>query len=253
MVKYWMYTTAARGKVTLAKDGSYQMFIEGEKYPMPGFPRGVLIVNDRNQPFTKFSTMKHEIKNFIFNESWKMLHDGVPHEEIIKRFKKNGLDLIAFHSEQNKYEMLPIERMVPAVREIHRGFTVVADRFTGYRKELIERLRDVMTYILQEDDGYRFRVQWLAKFMPVYFRKTFFKCFLKGLKLMEHAEVVGDMRERITLLRTILELLLEDKQIRYLFELFCEEVNWKKIRLTKADKYYFRAKYFRVDYPEYEY
>ena len=70
---------------------------------------------------------------------------------------------------------------------------------------------------------------------------------------MEHAEVVGDMKEKIVLLRRILLLILEDDTVLNLFNKFIKEVNWKKLKLSKADKYFFRAKYFKCDYPEWEY
>ena len=70
---------------------------------------------------------------------------------------------------------------------------------------------------------------------------------------MEHAEVVGDMKERIALLRRILTVLLKDEVIGALFDTFVKEVDWKKVKLSKIDKYYFRAKYFKVDYPVYDY
>ena len=38
-----------------------------------------------------------------------------------------------------------------------------------------------------------------------------------------------------------------------MFSRFLKEVNWSKVRLSRADKYFFRAKYFKVDYPEYQY
>ena len=77
--------------------------------------------------------------------------------------------------------------------------------------------------------------------------------FKKGLEIMEHAEVVNDMRERVVLLRKVLSALLEDKTVRKYFDEFCKEVNWKRVRLSKADLYFFRAKYFRADYPEFKY
>lgn len=237
----------------IANDGSFYMVLKGEKYPMAGFPRGSLIVNSPNEPFSKFSILKHKIKNEIFNESWKMMEDKIPNEKIIERFKKDAFQMIRKQIEDNEFEMLPVKRLAPAVKEIYKAFTAIAERLTGDKRKKVENIRDIITYILQEDDGYRFRVQWLAQFMPRYFRKTFYKCFFKGLDLMRYAEVSVDMKERITLLSTILKIFLEDNFIRLLFEKFCEEVDWKKVKLTKADKYYFRAKYFKVDYPEYEY
>lgn len=251
MVKYWKHSEAARAKVTEAPDGHYQMFIEGEKYPFPGFPRGALLVGGVGKTIeggtpgrSLFAQTKHIIKNYIFNASWGKLEAS---EGIIEYIKGAGMTKIIELAEANKYSMLPTERCVPAVRELYRAFTVVAD---GDKRILA--LRDVLTFILQEDDSYRFRVQWLAKFIP-WFRKMNLTVFTKALGLLEHAEVVGDMREKIVLLRRVLLEVLKDKTIRGLFDEFCNEVDWKKVKLSKADLYYFSAKYFRPYYPEYPY
>jgi hypothetical protein len=106
---------------------------------------------------------------------------------------------------------------------------------------------------MQEDDGYRMRMQWLAewysplmKLAPVWF-------FKKSLEMIEHAEVVGDMKERMRLLRRILLLVLEDEHIKKQFVALFREINWNKVKLTKADKYHFRGKYFKVDYQLFDY
>ena len=46
---------------------------------------------------------------------------------------------------------------------------------------------------------------------------------------------------------------LEDEIVGTLFDIFVKEVDWNKVKLSKADKYYFRAKYFKVDHPVYDY
>jgi hypothetical protein len=46
---------------------------------------------------------------------------------------------------------------------------------------------------------------------------------------------------------------LEDKSIRELFIKLCREVDWSKVKLTKADAYHFRGKYFKVDFDLLEY
>jgi hypothetical protein len=244
MVKYWKFKSAVRAKVTTAKDGSYIMWMDGEKYPFPGFPRGALLLGhtwdkvlDGGDPrYSIFCQTKHIIKNYIFNKSWELLEKN---QDIIQRIKDEGLNKLGELVKDNKFEMLPPERLVPAVKEIYRTMTVIANE-----DKRIEDLRDILTFILQEDDSYRFRVQWLASYMPDIER---------GLNLMEQAEIISDMREKIKLLRRVLLELLKDKTIKNLYDKFCKECNWKKVKLTKADKYYFRAKYFRVDYPDYSY
>lgn len=251
MVKYWKTAEAARAKVTQAPEGHYHMIIEGEKYPFPGFPRGVLLVGGGSEVldggsagYSVFTQTKHIIKNFVFNESWKILEEG---KSIGERMKHEVMDKLVELAHANRYSMLPPERLAPPVKEIHRAFTKIA---RGSKRILA--LRDILTFILQEDDGYRFRVQWLAKFIP-WLETMSIRVFAKALGFLEHAEVVGDMREKIVLLRRVLLEALKDSKILKRFNQLCSEIDWSKVKLTKADKYYFRAKYFRCDYPEYKY
>ncbi len=241
-VQYWKTKMAIKAKVTTAEDGSYMMWLEGEKYPFPGFPRGALL-------FGTLSPMKHIIKNFIFNDTWALLEEGKD-KEAIERIKNEGLDKICKLAEEAKYDMLPPERTCPAVREIYRAFTVVAEGLEGKRKYQVEMLRNAMCYVLQEDDGYRFRAQWTFKFFPKWLFKNYLKQFVYALEMIEHAEIVDDMKERMRLLRRVLKLILSDPTIQKLFNQLFDEMDWKKVRLSKADKYYFRAKWFKCDFPE---
>ena len=217
MVKYWKTGESVRAKVYQAPDGHYEMQMEGEKYPFPGYPRGALL-------YGKLSPLKHNIKNKIFNDCWAMLEDKVPNEQIVLHVKRN---------------VLP----APAVKEVYRAMTVISDSPT------VLKLRDTLCFILQEDDAYRFRFQWTMKFM----KNIPIKFWIYALEMLEHAEVIGDMKERMRLLKRVIVLALEDKNIRDYFNKFMKELDYSKVKLSKADKYFFRAKYFKVDYPEYTY
>ena len=113
-------------------------------------------------------------------------------------------------------------------------------------------LRDYLCMILQEDDSYRWRVSWLVNWFGWFMKRHPIKSFDYALKMLEHGEVIGDMKERQRLLRRILLLVLEDKNIRNKFEMLFREINWDKVKLTKADKYYFRVNIF-VDYDVIDY
>lgn len=238
-VRYWKTRGSVQAKVTEAPEGHLVMHLQGEKYPFPGFPRGRLL-------FGSLSPLKHQIKNKIFNDSWALMKDGK--DKDIAQHIRDKFDEIIELGEQSKYEMLPPEKMCPSVREIHRALTVAC----GKNKKA-HKVKEILCFILQEDDGYRFRVQWMARFMNVWFRKPTIGDFEKSLKLLEHAEMIGDMKERILLLRTILLIALKDAGIRHIFETFSEDIDWKKVKLSKGDKYFFRGKWFKVDYPEYQY
>jgi hypothetical protein len=247
MVSYWKTKESVEAKVTTAEDGHYIMWMDGEKYPFPGFPRGSIL-------FSTVSKLKHEIKNQIFNTAWYALEDGKPKDEVIRDIKQKVLPEIQKLTEERRLLLLPPRRMVPAVREIWRAFEVV-----GEGNPKIQSLKETLCLILQEDDAYRFRVGWIVKFFNPssltwrMFGKNLIKTFDFALQMLEHGEVIDDMKERIRLLRRILLLVLEDEQIRGYFEAFCKEVDWNKVKLTEADKYFFRGKYFKVDYPEFEY
>lgn len=133
MVQYWLHKDAARAKVVTDEHGVQRMEIEGEKYLYPGFPRGHVLMGP-------LAGLKNKIKNRIFNEVFKELELMV-----------DGM----------KYDLIPKEKMVPAVREIHEllekmeHMEVVEDM-----KLRIKLIRTVLTFFLQEDDAYRFRAQY---------------------------------------------------------------------------------------------
>jgi len=248
-VRYWKTQDSAQAKLTLTDKGHYEMWIDGEDYPFPGWPRGVLL-------FSSFSKLKHEIKNQIFNDIWKELEEGKGEEEIIRRLKKETLPKIWEIAEKSRFDMLPYERFVPPVKELWRAMTVVEKKTNS---KTVKHLKEVLCFILQEDDAYRFRAQWLVKFFnPTSLWRKILKRnpiddFELALNMLEHAEVIGDMKERIRLLRRVLLFCLKDPNIRTCFDLLVKEMDWNKFKLTKADKYFFRAKYFKVDFPEYGY
>jgi hypothetical protein len=246
MVSYWQTKESVLAKVTTDEDGAYIMIMEGEKYPFPGFPRGVVL-------YKQLSKLKHEIKNQIFNDSWAKLEGGMPEQEVINDLKltKAIWRNISELTRERKHFMLPPERMQKAVREIHRAMTTVEGSLSGERKEQFTLLKETLCFILQEDDAYRFRVQWCAKFFRWW--RPSIKAFEMALSLLEHAEVVGDMKERVRLWRRISLLVLKDPVVRWYFDQIMKEVDWKKVRLSDGDKYHFRAKYFKCDYPEYQY
>ncbi len=132
-VQYYKTGEFAKARLLNAKDGSLQMEIKGEKYPFAGFPRAHVLTGP-------LAALKHKIKNMVFNQVF---------EEIDKMAK-----------EYNS-EMLPPEKMCPAVREMHRvmddleNMEVVDDM-----KGRIKLIKKVLTFFLQEDDAYRFRAQY---------------------------------------------------------------------------------------------
>lgn len=241
MVQYWKFKEHCAAKVTKTNEGSIIMKMEGEKYPFPTFPRGHLL-------FGYLSKLKHEIKNQVFNISWHMLEHNYNKEFVIKYIKRKLQVDIRAIAEPLKYDVLPERAMCPSVKEIMRAWKVVSPE--------TKSIRDYLCLILQEDDAYRFRVQllaewygyngWLMKRNPV-------KYFKKSLEMAEHMEVIGDMKERIRLLRRILLLVLEDKNIRDKFEKLFREINWSKVKMTKGDKYHARGKYIKCDYRLFDY
>ena len=244
MVKYWKTKEAVSAKVVTTKEGHDVMYMEGEDHPFPGFPRGVLL-------FGQLSPLKHWIKNKIFNDAWKMLEEKKSDEEIIFYLRNEALPYIYELAAKTKYDMVPLQKMVPPVKELYRALTVV-EKKTGSQN--VKQIKDILTFILQEDDAYRFRFQWMMKFFKwKFFRRNCVKLLDYGLSLVEHGEMIGDMKERQRLLRRILMFVLKDPSVKKCFELLFKELDWKKVQLSEADKYFFRAKYFKCDYPEEQY
>ncbi len=166
-VKYWNWGQGVKAKVGYAEDGSYKMDVQGEDYAYPGFPRGHVLTG----PLAK---LKHSVKNMVFNQVFA---------EIEKMAKEYSSD------------MMPPEKMAPAVRELWRCLDRLENaEVVDDMKKRIHLIKIVMTFFLQEDDAYRFRWQWL----------------------MEHLDI-------------------------------------KKVKLSEADKYYFRGKYFKVDHDLFDY
>jgi len=233
MVQYWKKSGAVQAKVT-EENGVTVMKMEGEKYTFPGFPRGWLL-------FGKLSKLKHEIKNQIFNDAWAKLEAGVPEEKIVRDIKQNVLPNIYTLFDELKYDIIPSKKMVPAVRDIQRAWKKVAPNSI---------VCDIVAMILQEDDSYRFRLQWMVAYFG---GGNPSKKFQRGLEWLEQGEIIGDMKERVRLVRRILLMLIRDKEYQQFFNAFFKEVNWRKVKMSKADKFFFRGKYFKVDLDKFDY
>lgn len=240
MVQYWKYRVGNLASVRKQKDGSVAMFLEGEAQPLAGVPRSHIL-------FGPISKMKHEIKNQIFNESWAMLENQNTPGQIAYRAKNLIPELYKYY-EAMRYDVVPPETMLPPVREIYRAWTKAAPSAKSYM------LRDMLCFVLQEDDGYRNRVQWIATHFSWLLKRTNpVKCLDRAFAFLEHAEVIDDMKERQRLLRRVTMALLEDEGMHKAFLAFWKEIDWNKVKLTEADKYHFRGKYFKVDLDKFEY
>jgi hypothetical protein len=245
MVQYWKTKLSVEAKVTQDKTGSYVMYMDGEKYPFPGFPRGLVL-------YKSLSKLKHELKQ-ICNRAWYALEDGKDDAEVIKTIKNELFTDIKALMDERRLLMLPPEHMAAMPRELWRALTVLEKRHNSPK---IRTVKEVLCFIMQEDDAYRFRVSYILQFVKgfLWFKpKNVVKQFDLALGILEHAEIVGDMKERQRLLRRILMLCLKDETIKNLFIELCNEWDWKKMVLSKGDKYFFRGKWFKVDYPRNQY
>ena len=251
MVQYWKRNHGmVAAKVMKSKDGALVMKMEGEKEIFPGFPRGHLL-------FGTLSKLKHEIKVQIFNETWEKLENGKTYVEIARDIKDklvNGLRITDGKTipvgkvgepimDHCLLDMVPPEKMVPAVREIWRALTVLEEK-----EPKLRWFKLAFTYILQEDDAYRFRFQWFSQILTSWLFKKPVERLRIALGELENAEIVGDMKAKQRLLKRVIEALMYDQKVRGLFIDFFKEVDWKKVRLTKADLFHFRGKWFKVDW-----
>lgn len=241
MVSYWKTKQSTMAKVTTGKDGALVMKFEGESEEFPGFPRGYIL-------FAGLSKLKHELKNQIFNEAWAKLEQGLSHEEIIQSIKSKLTGELDQYLGPCRYDMVPPSRMIPVAKELWRVLSKMEQQ-----EPKLRFLKETLTFLMNEDDAYRFRFQWFAELL----RPRWYHDPLETLKLaleeLEQAEIVRDMKDKIKLLKRILLLIMEDPKINQLFQEFCKEVDWNKLKLTKADKYHFRGKWFKVDNQYFEY
>lgn len=146
-------------KSKLNKDGEIILDIKGEKYPLAGHPRHHFMHGP-------LSPLKNKMKNLVIESIPKLLEKCISSQ-------------------------LPEEQWCVSVKAIGKVFDKwIEAEDEPSMKYLAGQIKDAICMFLQEDDAYRFRVQWL----------------------------------------------------------FEEMLKYKKdIKLTKADKYYFRAKSFKVD------
>jgi len=243
MTKYYKTKETQEACITTNKDGAQVMRIKGEDYDFPGFPRSHLLFGTwKDRPFGQLAVLKHEIKNQIFNDNWARIERGEPIK--IREPLQNAYEIL----DTMRYDIVPREKLFISVREIYDAFTRVQEKHPEIK---ILQFRDMLCFILQEDDSYRFRVQFLAPIFSIV--RSPVKNLMVALQELEYAEVVDDMKERIRLLRRVLWVVLMNKKIKQLFEEFFKEVNWKKVKLSKADKYHFRPKWFKADWDLFEY
>lgn len=258
LVQYWKKGDVARAKLTVLKDGSYAMVIEGEKYPLYGFPRGPVL-------FGALARLKFLAKNLVFNETWKLLEEGKTNEEVMAYIKNVALPEVLKEVSKNKYDFFPPERMCPAVRELWRALSSIGKRMTPEAREQFDALKQGITFFLQEDDAYKLRVQFLAKFINPrsWYRKIYrlitrreysFKKEVETLLgFLGEAEITPDMKGRAKLIKRVLLAFLEDEEFGELIEAVVWEVDWKKMRLSRSDLYYLRGKFFKTDYAVFDY
>lgn len=258
MVNYWKTGDVARAKLVVLKDGSYAMLIEGEKYPLYGFPRGPVLFG----PLARF---KFLAKNLIFNEVWRRLEANQSEGEIMGYLLKDARPILLSEIRGIRYDMFPPERLCPAVRELWRGMTEVEKRIENpQEREDFKTIKEGLTFFLQEDDAYRFRLQWVARYInpknPL--RRFFYNVIRKPysfkeeikliFKFLGDSEITPDMKGRTKLIGRILLFLLES-DLGERIEEIVKELNWNKMKLSKADTYYFRGKYFKVDHDKFDY
>lgn len=176
MVKYWLQKNGALARVKKHEKGHYEMQVAGESESMPGFPRGPVL-------FSSIGKLKHIAKTEIFNA-----------------FAAKFAEI----KDELKVDMVEYDRMTPFAKHIWDTF-----------------------------------------------------------ELMEAMEVTEDMRGRIKLMKEVLCFLVDmDDAYRFRAQMFLSLLDHKKVKLSKQDLYYARAKYWKPDrylklfgriYDKYEY
>lgn len=110
------------------KTGLTEMHIKGERYPLRAFPRHHLLHGP-------MSPLKRYMKNFVIEQLVKCL----PYK-------------------------IPDENLAEPVRELARVFDLCIEaEDEPAQKHLMTQFKDAICMTLQEDDAWRFRVQWAAE------------------------------------------------------------------------------------------
>ena len=132
MVKYWRRTKGALARVVENKKGQIEMEIQGEKENYPGFPRGPVLL-------AEVGKLKHIVKTEVFNEV------GPKIRELHAKFEPS---------------MVPPEKMPTAVKEVWDTFERLEElEVTQDMRERIQLMKEVICFLLEADDAYRFRAQ----------------------------------------------------------------------------------------------
>lgn len=159
MVGYWKKSDGALARVKKNDKGYYEMQVKGEEYSMPGFPRGPVL-------FSTIGKLKHIAKTEIFNA-------------FAAEFAKIKKDL--------QIDMVEPDKMVPAVKHLWDTFELIENcEVTEDMKGRIKLMKEVLCFLLDSDDAYRFRTQhflWLMNQRKVkpskqdmyYFRGKYYK------------------------------------------------------------------------------
>ncbi len=159
----------------------------------------------------------------MFLETGKKPKDFISGLGIIMGLKKYAGDMVVKHLVECLPHMTAEDQLAGPVREITRVINMGAEiEMISEIKELWDILKAALPNILQEDDAYRFRAQWVLE-----------KIDMSKIKLSNSEMNVKEFDHTTTNL--------------FRFQWFISNLNIKKIKLTEGDRYYFRAKSFAVD------
>ena len=254
-VKYGKLSGFAKAKVTKAVSGALQMEIGGEKYPFPGFPRQHVLMGGSLQKF------KLAMKNKSFHVMWGLVPDKFEEEDLSPFLKdifrvfgmlKNaevtgdmksevwnlglahiyylhkGKDTISAEDimagvspsiEEARYDMLPIDQCCSFVKEIWYAIKELEKIETDKSmRDFLKIFRIGFCNFMQEDDAWRFRWQWVFERLNKKIYKKYNIAHLSDSK---------------------------DYQTRFQFVL--SHMDYNKSKLSKADMYFARGKWFKPD------
>lgn len=148
MVQYWKGGKGVLARKTQHEKGHYEMHVTGEKMPLAGFPRGPVL-------FSSIGKLKHIAKTEIFNA-------------FAAKFAEIKAEL--------KVDMVEPDKMVPAVKHIWETFELLENmEISEDMKGRIKLMKEVICFLLDMDDAYRFRTQmflWLLNKKKVKLSKS---------------------------------------------------------------------------------
>lgn len=233
-------------RVDFLPEGGVLTFYVNKKFPAKGFA-----IQDT---VDRLNILKKSFMNGFKSLARMFKQNKIKAAMFVLFFKKQAFEtargFVESFYEGMQPHMLKDNMWCQCVKEVRRTFDEVSKNSNDKKlnKEFIEKLKSSLSLLLEFDDAYRYRFQWvLAQFNK---EENVIKEIKRLLLLVAEHEIEGEqypkkenrkyyrLRDRAVALSKIVTFLkLEKTTYRFIKE-FIEEVDLKEIELSIEDKYH---------------